>query len=646
MIYDNSRQNGSPYVSVNTLIHRRQNNGASDATLQTKSKISEDEIAAPVQSRENHSGMTDSLRSGLEGWAGMDISEARTRYQSNTVGETPEMEERPIQGKFAPVQRMANIRRGVTEKPLQRKENSTGMPDSLKTGMESLSGMDMSDVRVHYNSPKPMDVGALAYTQGTDIHVGPGQEKHLPHEAWHVVQQAQGQVRPTMQLKGVLVNDDAGLEREADDIGRELNQESPIIRSIQLFTPLGSNINFGKPNIIQRVEGKFKLDKKKETCKNGEINYMIVREIEGGYIVQQDKKGKQIVLRKIGDSYYDEKSNDFKSRMNHAASSVPSSSIISSASAGTLSYSPSISSFLRKDEEKEVEELKQKQGEDEEKEEAEEEKREGKVKEKRKREDKEKGRAEKQERRRRGKRRKKGGEEQKEAKQKHEVDEEGVDKKEKDESLLKIKDRFQPLGKGSKKALKRRAARMTMIYRKREGKYSARNKFAATILANGLKVTFMFRSAGMGGEHPKYQGRSASHTEPIWEALWTAHKEFLMKIINEKLVGKSKSTITNTSEIKLISLVSTNSPCQSNQRDVKEGCGGILSRNMGATDDTEMVYIRFYKKGAPTVLRSLDAAEAEEEKADDSTDEELDEEKVRGKDLEDEDSVENMDAKH
>lgn len=34
------------------------------------------------------------------------------------------------------------------------------------------------------------------YEQGTDIHVGPGQEQHLPHEAWHEVSQRQGRVRP------------------------------------------------------------------------------------------------------------------------------------------------------------------------------------------------------------------------------------------------------------------------------------------------------------------------------------------------------------------------------------------------------------------------------------------------------------------
>jgi len=80
--------------------------------------------------------------------------------------------------------------------------------------------MDMSDVKVHYNSSKPAQLSALAYAQGNDIHVGPGQEKHLPHEAWHVVQQRQGRVQPTMQMKeSVPVNDDPGLEHEADVMG-------------------------------------------------------------------------------------------------------------------------------------------------------------------------------------------------------------------------------------------------------------------------------------------------------------------------------------------------------------------------------------------------------------------------------------------
>lgn len=102
----------------------------------------------------------------------------------------------------------------------QAKRNNTGLPDNLKSGIENLSGYSMDDVNVHYNSTKPAQLQAHAYAQGTDIHIGAGQEKHLPHEAWHVVQQKQRRVQPTMQMKGnVNINDNASLEQEADVMG-------------------------------------------------------------------------------------------------------------------------------------------------------------------------------------------------------------------------------------------------------------------------------------------------------------------------------------------------------------------------------------------------------------------------------------------
>jgi hypothetical protein len=82
-----------------------------------------------------------------------------------------------------------------------------------------MSGFAMDDVRVHRDSSKPDALGALAYTQGSDIYLGAGQERNLPHEAWHVVQQKQGRVRATRQMKGAGLNDDAVLEQEADAIG-------------------------------------------------------------------------------------------------------------------------------------------------------------------------------------------------------------------------------------------------------------------------------------------------------------------------------------------------------------------------------------------------------------------------------------------
>ena len=90
------------------------------------------------------------------------------------------------------------------------------LPGYLKDNIEDLSGLPMDDVSVHYNSPQPAQVQALAYTRGRDIHVGPGQEQYLAHEAWHAVQQKLGRVGVSRQEQGVAINDDEGLEREAD----------------------------------------------------------------------------------------------------------------------------------------------------------------------------------------------------------------------------------------------------------------------------------------------------------------------------------------------------------------------------------------------------------------------------------------------
>lgn len=104
-----------------------------------------------------------------------------------------------------------------------REENPTGLPDELKANLERASGLELSAMRVRRNSDKPSKIAAHAYTQGTEIHLAPGQERHLAHEAWHVVQQLQGRVRPLRTLEtGAPVNDDPALEHEADTMGAAL----------------------------------------------------------------------------------------------------------------------------------------------------------------------------------------------------------------------------------------------------------------------------------------------------------------------------------------------------------------------------------------------------------------------------------------
>ncbi len=106
--------------------------------------------------------------------------------------------------------------------PIQKKSGgnpgfASGLPSQLMSQYEGMSGIALDDVRVHYNSDRPAAMGALAYAQGSEIHLGRGQEKHLSHELSHVIQQRQGRVRSYTQVGGANINSDPQLESEADN---------------------------------------------------------------------------------------------------------------------------------------------------------------------------------------------------------------------------------------------------------------------------------------------------------------------------------------------------------------------------------------------------------------------------------------------
>ncbi|GEM_PF-5308062 len=144
---------------------------------------------------------------------------------SQTSGKHTIEDNRP---KTVILRKLKSMAENVSDATVQKKASGTGLPADLKSGVESLSGESMDDVNVHYNSPKPAQLNAHAYARGNEIHIAPSQEKHLPHEAWHVVQQKQGRVKPTTQLKEKIpINDDPSLEREADIMGQKASQHSP-----------------------------------------------------------------------------------------------------------------------------------------------------------------------------------------------------------------------------------------------------------------------------------------------------------------------------------------------------------------------------------------------------------------------------------
>jgi hypothetical protein len=121
------------------------------------------------------------------------------------------------------------------EEELQMKADPNKMPKNVQSKMEGAFNSDFSNVKIHQGS-KASEVGALAYAQGNDIHFAPGQydpgsksgQELLGHELTHVVQQRQGEVKPTTQVNGLAVNDDPGLENEADQMGKRAAEQPEL----------------------------------------------------------------------------------------------------------------------------------------------------------------------------------------------------------------------------------------------------------------------------------------------------------------------------------------------------------------------------------------------------------------------------------
>jgi hypothetical protein len=103
----------------------------------------------------------------------------------------------------------------------------SGLPSDVRSQMEGSLGANFSGVKINANSSKATEMGALAFTQGEELHFAPGQfqpgsqqgQELIGHELAHVVQQREGRVKATGQEKGLAINTDHSLESEADSMG-------------------------------------------------------------------------------------------------------------------------------------------------------------------------------------------------------------------------------------------------------------------------------------------------------------------------------------------------------------------------------------------------------------------------------------------
>ncbi len=213
---DSSQFFGSPVDRI-LFLQRTIGNQAvggliSSGALQTKFKIG--------QPRDPYEPKTDNIEKHIVSELDKPVSQL-SEHDKSVQCKTPEEEdEKKLVGQAKFIERPS----GINQVNSETSQNNTGMSDQFKSGLENLSGMDLGSVRIHHNSSRPAQLNAVAYTQGQDIYIANSQEKHLPHEGWHVVQQMQGRVNPTRQINSESINDNPSLEQEADVMGSKALQ--------------------------------------------------------------------------------------------------------------------------------------------------------------------------------------------------------------------------------------------------------------------------------------------------------------------------------------------------------------------------------------------------------------------------------------
>ncbi len=181
---------------------------------------------------------------------------------------------------------------------IQRKKapdnSAQGLPAKLKHGIQQLSGISMDAVKVHYNSTQPAQLQAHAYTQGETIHLAPGQQRHLAHEAWHVVQQKQGRVSADSQSHaGVALNTDPRLEQEADQMGAQALQRASQ-PGAEYVTPSATSSQPapGTALQLQKATGWYRLSKE-ANFRNDDAEYSVIKKLAAQTVVEvQDKGGR------------------------------------------------------------------------------------------------------------------------------------------------------------------------------------------------------------------------------------------------------------------------------------------------------------------------------------------------------------------
>lgn len=142
---------------------------------------------------------------------------------------------------------------------LHKGKARTEIPVQLKTRTEDSTRVPFNYVRANYNSDKPAKLDTLAYTNGNQVGISPGQKRYSAYDLRNAMQQKLNAVRASVRYEGnEAINTDVELERQSDVSGVRKNAE--ILQGIRDQTVQRMHRGQQQTNgqmVVQRCKGQM-----------------------------------------------------------------------------------------------------------------------------------------------------------------------------------------------------------------------------------------------------------------------------------------------------------------------------------------------------------------------------------------------------
>jgi len=198
----------------------------------------------------------------------------------------------PIQRKQVDKKENSPIQQKTAEDNISNENyGNTNQQENFMIQMQKSFQTDFSDVNIHKNSKTAKNLGALAFTQGNNVHFAPGQFKPdtkqgkelIGHEFAHVVQQRQGKVQPNKQIGKFKINDNSALEKQADEMGKKVANNQFVA------------INTDETNVSNIIQGVFQ---EKSNSTAPPIVFITGAEADAAFIELQSSVASELNLSK------------------------------------------------------------------------------------------------------------------------------------------------------------------------------------------------------------------------------------------------------------------------------------------------------------------------------------------------------------